>query len=284
MDNVQDSSKVCAALVAAVGELKNPTFDSVNPHFGSRFVRLSTMLEQVREVFSRHGLAILQPASSPERNVVQVQTVIIHASGQRLEFPALAMGLPEKAQAIAVGSCISYARRYSLQSAIGLAGDEDDDGEADRVAKGGSTAQAVPQPRTAPPAAPRAREGDSTPKPPKAATAAPAARNALPTFGGDTRDVIGKVTYLKVSEGQGRNGKPYRKARVGVKPSDTALNGDEVLYSSTFDQTLIGLMESAKESGEEVRVGLRAGQYGDDLVDASYVSRQSAEVTDDIPF
>ena len=284
MDSQQDSSKVCAALVAAVGELQNPTFDSVNPHFGSRFVRLSTMLEQVREVFARHGLAVLQPASSPDRNVVQVQTVIIHSSGQRLEFPALAMGLPDKAQAIAVGSCISYARRYSLQSAIGLAGDEDDDGEADRVAKGGAQTPAAAQPRTAPQTAPKAREGDTTPKPPKAASAPPAARNDLPQAGGDTRDVIGKVTYLKVTEGQGRNGKPYRKARVGVKPSDAMLNGDEVLYSSTFDQTLIRLMETAKDSGEEVRVGLRAGQYGDDLVDASYVSRQAAEVTDDIPF
>lgn len=292
---VTDTSKVCAALVAAIGELKNPTFDGVNPHFNSRFVRLSTMLELVREVFANHGLAVLQPASSPATNVVQVQTVIIHASGQRLEFPPLTMGLPEKAQAIAIGSCITYARRYSLQSAIGLAGDEDDDGVADREAKGGTPqvakasgpVRAQTQSHASedrPRRVPASPTPTRTSQPSDAPEATLGAAKAIPDVASDSRTVVGRVTYVKATEGTNRNGNAYTKYRVGVKATDTGAFGSEPLYGTTFDRNFGATLTDAKTTGVEVSVTLKTGQYGDEIVAVRPPVTANVEADSDIPF
>jgi len=293
--HVSDTSKVCAALVEAVGNLKNPTFDGVNPHFNSRFVRLSTMLEHVRDVFSQHGLAVLQPASSPSANVVQVQTVIIHSSGQRLEFPPLTMGLPDKAQAVVVGSCITYARRYSLQSAIGLAGDEDDDGVADREAKGGSanvpkasparrdhTAQRASEDR--PRTVPASQTTVGTSRASNAPEATLGVAKALPDPTSDSRTVVGRVTYVKATEGTNRNGNAYTKYRVGLKATDTDTFGSEPLYGTTFDRSFGAILTDAKTTGAEVSVVLKNGQYGDEIVAVRSPVPANVEAEDDIPF
>lgn len=292
---VTDTSKVCAALVAAIGDLKNPTYDGVNPHFNSRFVRLSTMLEQVRDVFANHGLAVLQPASSPATNVVQVQTVIIHSSGQRLEFPPLSMGIPDKAQAVVIGSCITYARRYSLQSAIGLAGDEDDDGVADREAKGGTPqvakasgpVRAQTQPHASedrPSRVPASPTSNRTSKASDPSEATLGVAKAIPDVTSDSRTVVGRVSYVKATEGTNRNGNAYTKFRVGVKATDTATFGSEPLYGTTFDRKFGEALTDAKTTGSEIAVTLKSGQWGDEIVAVTSPTTANAEAEDDIPF
>ena len=273
---MSESKHVSAALVAAQSKIRNVPFDSTNPHFGSKFVSLAAVLDAVRPILSAHGLALFQPASTAN-GMVQVSTVFMHESGEQVAFPPLALPITEKTTAQALGSMVTYLRRYSLTAAVGIAGDEDTDGN--------DVSQPVAQPvrRSAPVDAPQAVPasggGGGSPKPSQARTAAPSPGNAL--LGDGEQDIDAKVTFLEVKDGVGRNGKPYRKARVGLKPTA----GGEAVFASGFGASLIALVTDAKESGQPVRATVKQTQYGFDLVHATY-AQPAAQIGDDsdIPF
>jgi ERF superfamily len=113
-----------------------------------RYVSLGKMLEAVQPHLAAQGICCTQPLDSDEQGSYVV-TLLLHRSGQwiasRLRIPLL-----DDPQAL--GSFISYARRYSLASVTGLA-IEDDDGQAARPRAQGS--------RRGPPAAPAPREPGS---------------------------------------------------------------------------------------------------------------------------
>jgi len=120
------TSTLNSALVAALGELRNVPKDKVNPHFKSRFTSLDAILDATRPVLSKHGLAMSQEPVF-EDGMAGVVTRIIHAGGESRESKLLLPLRDQSAQG--VGSCLSYARRYSAAAVLGIASDEDDDGQ-----------------------------------------------------------------------------------------------------------------------------------------------------------
>lgn len=137
----QIGTEIARSLVKARAEIKNPHTDAENPHFHSRYASLAGVIEAVTPVLAKHGLCQWQELASEmladsqgrEAWNVACTTVIQHESGQQLRFPALK--LPAQGSAQGVGGSATYARRYSLMAALGIAGDEDDDGESDRLAR-----------------------------------------------------------------------------------------------------------------------------------------------------
>ena len=127
-DNIEHLS---TALAAAQGALKNPTKNKVNPHFKSRYVDLSDGLDAIRECLSKNGLAFIQGTSISDGMIV-LNTRITHKSGQWLEsdYPVGGLGRPQE-----MGSAMTYARRYALFSLVGVAGEDDDDGNAAQAAE-----------------------------------------------------------------------------------------------------------------------------------------------------
>jgi len=115
-----------AALVAALSELTNLAKDKVNPHFKSRFTSLDAILDATRPVLAKHGLALSQEPVF-EDGMAGVVTRIIHVSGESRESKLILPLRDQSAQG--VGSAISYARRYSAAAVLGIASDEDDDGQ-----------------------------------------------------------------------------------------------------------------------------------------------------------
>jgi len=115
-----------AALVAALSELTNLAKDKVNPHFKSRFTSLDAILDATRPVLAKHGLALSQEPVF-EDGMAGVVTRIIHTSGESRESKLILPLRDQSAQG--VGSAISYARRYSAAAVLGIASDEDDDGQ-----------------------------------------------------------------------------------------------------------------------------------------------------------
>jgi hypothetical protein len=115
-----------AALVQALGELRNIPKDKVNPHFKSRFTSLDAILDATRPVLAKHGLALSQEPVF-EDGLAGVVTRIIHSGGECRESKLLLPLRDQSAQG--VGSCLSYARRYSAAAVLGIASDEDDDGQ-----------------------------------------------------------------------------------------------------------------------------------------------------------
>ena len=272
----ETASKVSAALVAAQSEIGNVPFDSVNPHFGSKFVSLAGVLSAVRPVLNRHGIALMQPAAS-EGGIVRVQTVFLHTSGEQIAFPPLTMAMGDKANAQNYGSTVTYLRRYSICAALGIAGDEDDDGNADATIRGSTPAKTgAPAARPSKPAAPAerktARRADHVE--PEPARAAPARSMGV--------DVVGTIVYVKSEPGE-KNGKTYTKHRIGLKKQGES----ETTWLTSFSDA-VGEAATAENKTGTVMCGILGGKSGDLLVELfpQQTAHVPAEVTfgEEIPF
>ena len=135
-----------AAFVAACGELSNPPKTSkVNAGPKSyHFAPLPEILDLARPVLARHALAV-RFQTAPDANNILVTCEVVHATG--VVVSAASLYSPSNANMQTVGSGLTYARRYTLVAALGIAADDDDDGEATaRPALKAAPAQVQPLP------------------------------------------------------------------------------------------------------------------------------------------
>jgi hypothetical protein len=119
--------KIATALVKAQKQFGPALKTATNPHFRSRYADLSACVEAVIDALNENGIFLTQHVSDHERGVV-VETVFLHESGERLDCGKLFVPA-SKQDAQGFGSAETYARRYSLMAACGIA-PEDDDGNA----------------------------------------------------------------------------------------------------------------------------------------------------------
>lgn len=119
--------QIATALVKAQKSFGPALKSSTNPHFKSRYADLSACVEAVIEGLNDAGIAMIQRTSEDSTGVT-VETVFIHESGEMLECGKLHVPA-SKQDPQGYGSALTYARRYSLMAACGIA-PEDDDGNA----------------------------------------------------------------------------------------------------------------------------------------------------------
>jgi hypothetical protein len=120
-------NKIAAALVKAQKSFAPALKTNTNPHFRSKYVGLDGCVEAVIDALNENGIYLMQSNHEADDGVI-VETVFIHESGEtvsagKLHVPA------SKLDAQGFGSALTYARRYSLMAACGIA-PEDDDGNA----------------------------------------------------------------------------------------------------------------------------------------------------------
>ncbi len=127
MERSETIGKLSEALAKAQGEMKPASFDAQNPHFRSKYATLASIMDACRGALSQNQIAVVQGTSVIEDRVI-VATMLIHASGEFIS-DQLSMNI-QKDSPQAIGSAITYARRYSLASLAGVVSDEDDDAEA----------------------------------------------------------------------------------------------------------------------------------------------------------
>ena len=132
-------NKIAQAFVAAKREFAPALKTSTNPHFKSRYADLAGCLEAVNDALLDQGIALYQETSEDSTGVT-VETVFLHESGEtfrggKLHVPA------SKQDPQGYGSALTYARRYSVMAACGIAA-EDDDGNAAAKAKAAAEAKA----------------------------------------------------------------------------------------------------------------------------------------------
>jgi hypothetical protein len=119
--------QIASALVKAQRAFGPALKTSTNPHFRSRYADLSACVEAVIDALNENGIFLLQKNYDCNDGIM-CETVFVHESGEMLEcgivhFPAV------KQDPQGYASALTYARRYSLMSACGIA-PEDDDGNA----------------------------------------------------------------------------------------------------------------------------------------------------------
>jgi len=133
MTRSESINELAAALAQAQAAMAHAKKDSENPHFRSRYADLAAIWDACRAALTAHGLAVVQSprlvAAGDALWLVEVETTLLHGSGQ---FLSDTLAVPVAASsAQAVGSAVTYCRRYALASFVGVApAVDDDDGQA----------------------------------------------------------------------------------------------------------------------------------------------------------
>lgn len=118
---------LAAALAKAQSEMTNAAFNRTNPHFRSKYADLASIRDAVTPSLTKNGIAVVQ-LTEPSEGFLLVITRLIHSSGQWIESQYPIINDVNKPQAM--GSALTYAKRYSLSAICNIASEEDDDGNA----------------------------------------------------------------------------------------------------------------------------------------------------------
>ena len=102
--------------------------DSTNPFFKSKYFDINGLLKHVEPLLDKNGLLLLQPIVD---GLVYSQIIDVE-TGDKVESSMLMSTLndPQK-----MGSMITYYRRYTLQSLLGLQAEDDDANAASKATK-----------------------------------------------------------------------------------------------------------------------------------------------------
>lgn len=125
-DSISELSKALAKFQA---EVKQPLKDKNNPFFKSKYVPLENVVEAITQEAPNHGLSFVQWALNDEQGRVGVATMLMHESGEWIEFDSVHMKA-DKETAQGAGALITYLKRYSLSAVFGITSDQDDDGNS----------------------------------------------------------------------------------------------------------------------------------------------------------
>lgn len=162
MQTSENVDQIAAALAAAQGAMEPPKKDRtviVQTRTGGQYefsyATLDSVIAAARGPLATNGIAFIQ---SPEctNGIVTVETRLIHKSGQWFKTE-LALK-PTDFGPQALGSAISYVKRYALSAMLGLVADEDEDGnlaegnEAEEPKGKGAKNKPVRRPQPNPPA------------------------------------------------------------------------------------------------------------------------------------
>lgn len=195
---------IAGALAKAQGSLRAAKRDGLNTHFGNKYASLNNLLEAATPALSSNGLSVVQASECVSRDgappIGVVVTKLMHESGEWIESE-LEVPLAASLSYQELGKALTYLRRYSLASMVGIPSDEDDDAETDRAAR-------------------------STPEPAAPAPARrPAPRREAPPVG-DERTVEGVIRDVRQTPWQ------------DTQKTAILIDGWSEGWCSTFDDTL----------------------------------------------
>ena len=121
MNMSPDISEIAPAFLKAQAEMESAEKNQINPFYKSKYADLASIIEACKSALNNNAIMVLQPIAG-----MTVETILIHSSGQWFSSstPIVAKALNDPQ---ALGSAITYACRYALQS-ICVIPREDDDG------------------------------------------------------------------------------------------------------------------------------------------------------------
>src|SRR5690625_5248972 len=105
-------------------EVKQPFKDANNPFFKSKYVPLESVVEAITNIAPKHGLSFTQWALNDENGRVGVATLLMHESGEYIEYDRVFMQA-EKQTPQGYGTLISYTKREPVMAIVEIASDQD---------------------------------------------------------------------------------------------------------------------------------------------------------------
>jgi hypothetical protein len=112
------------ALAQAQAEISAAVADKENTHFGFKYADLDSCWEACRKPLTDNELSIIQIPSVGESGAVNMETILGHSSGQSISSHYSMH--PDKGGPQALGSCMTYLRRYMLCAMVGISQEDDD--------------------------------------------------------------------------------------------------------------------------------------------------------------
>lgn len=121
-------NELSGAMLKVQAEISPAVKDRENPFAKAKYATLNSVVEASREALLKHGIWLVQYSVPAESGHLGLVTKLIHAASGQWQASLMIMPLP-KGDPQGYGSALTYARRYSLATLVGLVV-EDDDGEA----------------------------------------------------------------------------------------------------------------------------------------------------------
>lgn len=142
MTRSESIGTIAAALAKAQKSIEcAATKDAKNPHFNAKYADLASIVDACREPLAANEIAVLQSPAT-DGNLVRMTTLLLHSSGEWIESDPLQVQARDAAPQ-AVGSCLTYLRRYQLAAMVGVAPEDDD---AEQAEGRGPVARVAPRP------------------------------------------------------------------------------------------------------------------------------------------
>jgi hypothetical protein len=182
---------LAAAFAAALAEMPSPTLDKTNTAFGKfRYASIGSYIETCRPHLAKFGLAMATDYEPMPDGNLMCWTVIRDETGETIRLAPVPVRV-DLAKPQATGSAMTYARRYSISAALGVVGDEDDDGNAASTPEpkrsiSQAIATAAPKPAPQPAAKPK------------------------PVVNEDTGYEVVRIASVDTKDGTTKAGKPWR--------------------------------------------------------------------------
>jgi len=111
------------ALMNVKKEVGTLSKTELNPFYKSKYFDINSLIEQVEPLLEKNGLLLLQPIINNE-----VKSIIYHCESELSVESSIQLTQFNDPQKL--GSAITYYRRYTLQSLLGLQAEDDDANKA----------------------------------------------------------------------------------------------------------------------------------------------------------
>lgn len=118
-----ENNNLFKKILKAKKEINAITKDSKNPFFKSNYFDINSLLKEVEPVLQKYDLLLLQPIQAEwvKSEIIDIET------GEKVSSE---MHLPSITDPQKIGSAVTYYRRYTLQSLLGLQAEDDDGNNA----------------------------------------------------------------------------------------------------------------------------------------------------------
>lgn len=124
-ENNKEVIELYKALLKVKSKMTSVKKDLDNPYFKSKYADLNTHLQMIEPLLIENGLLLLQPVKTdPSSGTNYVASIIVHtATGAQVDSIMSIVGDKDMQK---LGSGVTYARRYTLASLLGVQAEDDD--------------------------------------------------------------------------------------------------------------------------------------------------------------
>ena len=155
MTKSESITNLATALAKAQAEMPVAPFDATNPFLKNKYASLGSIIETSRPILAKHKLSLVQfpisgGSATGDQPSIGVESVLAHESGEFITERILIPLTEEKGKSKvqSAGSTLTYLRRYSWASILGMYSDEDSDGSSPVQAFTSKAAPSLPPPPT----------------------------------------------------------------------------------------------------------------------------------------